>query len=269
MKKTGLSIAGFDPSGGAGVMADVKTFESLGLYGLGVITTLTVQDTKKVYRAESLEPQLVFEQIIRLFEDFQIDVVKIGMLGNESVVRSVCKALKNIGEVPIVLDPVILSSSGHELLDEDGIEFMIDQLLPLATIITPNLMEAERISGISITSRIDMENAARLIQFKGAQTVIIKGGHRKEDADDLLFHKMKMSWYPSQRSQTESVHGSGCVYSSAIAGNYALNNEIEEVVKNAKGYILKAINHSLSLGKGENLIDHGKGFEEVVSFKNG
>ncbi len=248
--KTALTIAGSDSSGGAGIQADLKTFSAHGVYGMSVITAITAQNTQGILGIQDVDPDIIEKQIKAIFDDLPVNSVKIGMVSQIETIQAIYNQLTRYQPKFIVLDPVMISKSGHHLLKPKSIQTLIKFLLPLATIITPNLPEAEVITQKKIHTYQDMEEAAKKIYTMGAKNVFIKGGHRKEDATDILYDGQKFIYFKQQRIDTQNTHGTGCTLSSAIAANLALGFPIEKAVENAKKYITIAINHSLDIGKG-------------------
>ncbi|NPA73338.1 MAG: bifunctional hydroxymethylpyrimidine kinase/phosphomethylpyrimidine kinase [Epsilonproteobacteria bacterium] len=249
MKKV-LSIAGFDPTTGAGVQADVKTILDLGGYPLGVSTSITVQNSKKVYAKEDISPKTVKEQIEAILSDIDVDAVKIGMLGNKENIKHISKSIKDI-KAPIVLDPVMISTSGCRLLDKDAIKVLKKRLLPICDLVTPNIYEASFLSGIEISSLKDMKKAAKRLTKTGAKAVLLKGGHLKgEFAVDILYKDGKFTTFKSKKiDEQKSYHGTGCVLSTAIAFYLAKGFGMKKAVKKAKKYIDKSIKKSFQISK--------------------
>lgn len=255
MKKV-LTIAGSDSSGGAGIQADLKTFSAHGVYGMSVITAVTAQNTQKVIDVQDITPYMIGAQIDAVFEDIGADAVKIGMVSNAESIKIIADKLRRYKPDKIVLDPVMVSKSGYMLLNPDAIESLKNELLPLATVVTPNLPEAEKISKVAIDGFNDMEKSARAIRAMGPKNVLIKGGHLSGDSTDILFDGKNMIYLHAARVDTKNTHGTGCTLSSAIASNLALGMAIEDAVKNAKEYITTAIEHSLNIGKGTGPTNH-------------
>lgn len=255
MKKV-LTIAGSDCSGGAGIQADLKTMTAHKIYGMSVITSLTAQNTTGVYGIMDASPEFVEKQIDCVFEDIRPDAVKIGMVSNKDIIKVIAKKLKEYNASNIVADPVMVSTSGKSLLSPDAMETLINVLLPIGTIITPNIPEAEKISGIHIENAEDMESAAKIIGEKCRVAVLVKGGHSVNDANDLLYDGGKLTWFNTKKVENNNTHGTGCTLSSALACNLALGFSLEESVKNAKNYITDAIGAGLNLGKGSGPLDH-------------
>lgn len=248
--KTALTIAGSDSGGGAGIQADLKTFSAHGVYGMSVITAVTAQNTQGILAIQDIDQEIVEKQMEAIFEDLPVDSVKIGMVSKIETIQAIYNKLSYYQPAFIVLDPVMVSKSGHHLLKEESTNTLIELLLPLSTIITPNLPEAEVITGKKIGTHEDMEAAAKQIYEMGPKNVFIKGGHLKKDATDILYDGKKFTYFKQQRIHTKNTHGTGCTLSSAIASNLALGFSIEKAVKKAKEYITMAIEHSLAIGKG-------------------
>ena len=249
MIPTALSIAGSDPSGGAGIQADLKTFSAHGVYGMSTITALTVQNTQGVSGIQLLPADFVAAQIDALFEDIRIDVIKIGMIANAQIAQAVASSLRNKPKTPIVLDPVMIAKGGHALLEEDAITAVQTQLLPLADILTPNLEEAARLLDTDIaSSRTEMETQGKALLAYGPKAVLMKGGHlESEESPDLLITAQGSQWYDSPRIDTQNTHGTGCTLSSAIAAQLAKGNSYEEAIHHAKAYVHAAIAEADSL----------------------
>lgn len=254
--KTVLSIAGSDPSGGAGIQADLKTIEAHGLYGMSAITALTAQNTCGVRAVQAVSAALLGQQIDCVFEDIRPDAVKIGMLADADAVRIVAERLRAHQAARIVLDPVLLSSSGHALLRQDALQTLVDRLLPLVALVTPNLAEAQALCGFSVCTRDEMERAAQAIACKTAGGVLIKGGHLRGDADDLLWFEGRAHWFHAPRQNSTNTHGTGCTLSSAIACRLAQGKPLPESVAQAKAYLSACIAAGLDLGRGAGPLQH-------------
>ncbi|WP_227765566.1 bifunctional hydroxymethylpyrimidine kinase/phosphomethylpyrimidine kinase [Zhaonella formicivorans] len=255
MKKV-LTIAGSDSSGGAGIQADLKTFSAHGVFGMSVITAVTAQNTQGVWAVQDIEPEIIGKQITAVFEDIQVDAVKIGMVSQENAIKTIAHGLVKFGAKNVVLDPVMISKSGFNLLQPEAKEALIAELLPLAVIATPNIHEAQAITGMEIRNIQEMEEAAEVIFQMGPRNVLVKGGHLDEEAVDVLFDGKEMHHYKSHRIHTKNTHGTGCTLSSAIASNLALGYSVPEAVEKAKQYITIAIEHSLAIGKGVGPTNH-------------
>jgi hydroxymethylpyrimidine/phosphomethylpyrimidine kinase len=250
-----LTIAGFDPSCGAGVGADLKTFAAHGCYGIAAITSLTVQNTQGVETVHNTPASELREQLEILVKDCEIAAVKIGMLGNRGNAAVVAEFLDAHKFAHIVHDPVMKSSSGSELLDAAGIKFVVSELLKRATVITPNLPEAEILTGLTIKDVADMEAAARKIAEMGAHAVIVKGGHM-DKAIDVLFDGMDMHPLGGDKVKLENTHGTGCTFASAITAQLAAGRSLLEATTLAKAYVMKAIEKAYPVGKGRLPVDH-------------
>lgn len=254
--KTVLTIAGSDPSGGAGIQADIKTITVHGLYAMSAVTALTVQNTLGVFAAQPVEPALVARQIDCVFEDIRPDAVKLGMLGNAAVIRAVAERLRFHGAENMVLDPVMVSTSGRRLLDEPAVKLLEQALFPLARLITPNLPEAEALCGCPVRNREEMERAARLLAERTGAAVLLKGGHLAGCADDLLIDRGAVRWFPGERIDNPNTHGTGCTLSAAIACHLARGQSLPESVSQAKAYLTGALKAGLNLGGGNGPLNH-------------
>lgn len=255
--KVALTIAGSDSCGGAGIQADLKTFQALGVFGMSAVTAVTVQNTQKVYAVAEMTPQIVHDQISCLFDDVVIHAVKIGMVSSVAVIEAIADALAKVDRPPIVLDPVMISKSGYALLRSDARQALVNCLFPLAEVVTPNVLEAEVLIGDKITSEADMENAARLICRMGASCTVVKGGHlHGQKATDIMFDGLDCRRLTGERFSTTNTHGTGCTFSSAIAAHRAKGLPFFEAVSASKTYISGAIAHSLDIGKGHGPTHH-------------
>jgi len=255
--KVALTIAGSDSSGGAGIQADLKTFQAHGVFGMSAITAVTVQNTQKVYDIQEMAPRIVHDQIACLFDDSEIHAVKIGMVSSIELIQAIAKALKVAEPPPVVLDPVMISKSGYRLLNQDAQDALVQHLFPLSEVITPNIYEAEALIGETIRTVDEMKAAATKIIKLGADKVVVKGGHLGEDrATDILFDGQEFKALESRRVETKNTHGTGCTFSSAIAANIALGKGFFEAVALAKTYITGAIENSLSIGQGHGPTHH-------------
>ncbi|MEO8422394.1 MAG: bifunctional hydroxymethylpyrimidine kinase/phosphomethylpyrimidine kinase [Actinomycetota bacterium] len=252
-----LSIAGSDSGGGAGIQADLKTFSALGVYGMTAITAITVQNTKGVYGYEALSPQLVEEQIRAVTTDIGVDAAKTGMLANGGIVRAVAAAVEEL-EIPnLVVDPVFVSKHGHLLLAEDAIDEIRSRILPLATLVTPNLPEASGLSSVQVDAKDNMRRAADAILAMGASAVLIKGGHLEAstEAADLFVSGGVEEWLATDRIDTPNTHGTGCTLSSAIVAHLAMGWNLLEAVRAGKAFVTEAIRHGLEIGEGIGPVD--------------
>lgn len=253
--KSVMTIAGSDSSGGAGIQADIKTIAAHGLFATSAITALTAQNTTGVTGVIDTPPQFVVEQIDRIFEDIPPDAVKIGMVSSEAIIRTIAQKLTEYKAERVVVDPVMIATSGSRLLGEGAMRALIDCLLPLGTVITPNLHEAEALCGFAIQSRGDMERAAKVIAGITQGSVLVKGGHLDGDAADLLYDGA-FHWYEAPRVDNPNTHGTGCTLSSAIACNLAVGFSLSESVGRAKEYITGALKAGLDLGRGSGPLNH-------------
>ncbi len=253
-----LTIAGSDCSGGAGIQADIKTITAHKMYAMSVITALTAQNTVGVTGIHDIPDSFVAKQLDAVFSDIRPDAVKIGMVSNAAIIRVIAKKLKEYDAENIVIDPVMISTSGSSLLSIDAAEALVNILLPLGKIITPNLAEAQFLSSVKISSLNEMVRAAEIIseKFCTQGSVLIKGGHLDESADDLLFYNKKPIWFPADKILTKNTHGTGCTLSSSIACFLADGLSEEESVYHAKLYVTGALNADLNLGKGSGPLNH-------------
>lgn len=255
MKKL-LTIAGSDCSGGAGIQADLKTFAAHGVYGMSVITSLTAQNTMGVSDVVDLSPEFVGKQLDAVFADIYPDAVKIGMVSNEDIIKVIAKKLREYGAKNIVIDPVMVATSGSVLMDSKANNTLINELLPLADIITPNMQEASVLSGIEVNNKEDMERAANIIGKFIDGTILVKGGHLERSADDLLLIDGKTNWIEGKRIENSNTHGTGCTLSSAIAVNLAKGMNVKSSFIKAKKYLTGAIEDGLDLGEGRGPLNH-------------
>jgi len=255
--RTALTIAGSDSSGGAGVQADLKTFQAHGVFGMTAITAVTVQNTQKVYGIQEIAPNIVKGQILCLFDDIAIDAVKIGMVSDVALIEAIAEALQQVERPPVVLDPVMVSKSGYALLKKEAQQALVTHLFPLADVVTPNIFEAERLAGHGIDALDEMHTAAREILALGARRVVVKGGHLGDArATDVLYDGRTFRELTGPRFDTPNTHGTGCTFSSAIAANLALGHPFFEAVDKAKTYISGAIRNALPIGRGHGPTHH-------------
>ena len=259
-----LTIAGSDSSGGAGIQADLKTFAALGVYGMSAIAALTSQNTRGVNGIVEVDPDFVSSQIRSVVLDIGVDAVKTGMLSNAAVISRVSSDLKELKLEKVVVDPVMAAKSGDSLLKADAIEALVSQLFPIVLIITPNLQEAEVLSGVRIECAEDMKRAAVKLKGFGPKYVIVKGGHLPGSPTDLLWDGRNFREYAGVRYQTPHTHGTGCTFASAIAAFLARGSSVEDAVGKAKTYITGAIARGLPLGLGHGPVHH---FYEFYLFK--
>ena len=254
--KVALTIAGSDCSGGAGIQADLKTMTTNGVFAESVITALTAQNTTGVFGVFESSPEFVTQQLDAVFTDIYPDAVKIGMVSSAPIIKAIAEGLKKYEAKNIVIDPVMVSTSGSKLLQDDAISTLEEVLFPLATLLTPNIPEAEILSDIKINSAEDMTNAAEIIGKKYNAAVLLKGGHSINDANDLLYSDGEFKWFSGKRIDNPNTHGTGCTLSSAIASNLAKGMDLDEAVKSAKAYISGALAAMLDLGKGSGPMNH-------------
>ena len=255
-----LTIAGSDPSGGAGVQADLKTFHQFAVYGEAIITLLTVQNTVRVSRVECLAPELISEQIAAVLEDVPPGAAKTGALGNAAIIEAVAASWK-ANSVPLIVDPVMISKHGASLIAEEAREALVKQLLPLAALVTPNLHEAEALAGFKVETIDDMKRAAERILAFGCKAVLVKGGHLSGSATDVLLADGKLVVLEAARTDTVHTHGTGCTYSAAIAALVAGGATLQEAVVRAKRFIARAIATNPGLGHGSGPVNHFAGIE--------
>lgn len=255
--KTALTIAGSDSSGGAGIQADIKTMIANGVYAMSAITALTAQNTTGVTGIMEVTPEFLEEQLDNIFTDIRPDAVKIGMVSSGSLIRAIAGKLTQYQAENIVVDPVMVATSGAKLISGEAVQALKEYLLPMAAVLTPNVPEAEVLAGIPVKSEEDMETAAKIISETYHCAVLLKGGHQLNDANDLLFRNGTAKWFRGKRIDNPNTHGTGCTLSSAIASNLAKGFTLEESVERAKDYISGALGAMLDLGKGSGPMDHG------------
>ena len=249
MKKV-LSIAGSDCSGGAGIQADLKTFSAHGVFGMSVIVSVVAENTDRVIGIWDVSPDMIGKQIDAVFEDIGVDAVKVGMLSTPDGMEAVAEKLKYYRPANIVVDPVMYAKNGCPLMESAAAKTLIGTVIPLADVLTPNIPEAEKITGSRISSIADMEKAAKAIHTMGCRAVVVKGGHALGNAVDVLFDGKEICRFDTARIRTKNTHGTGCTFSSAVASQLAKGANLQEAVQKAKGYVTMAIEHSLDIGKG-------------------
>ena len=254
--RTALTIAGSDSGGGAGIQADIKTMTAHGVFAMSAVTALTAQNTTGVTGIMEVTPEFLAEQLDAIFTDIFPDAVKTGMVSSAALIEVIAAKLKEYGARNIVVDPVMVATSGAKLISEDAIGTLKTALFPLATVITPNIPELEVLSGMSVSSGEDMENAARIVYDLFGCSVLAKGGHRVNDANDLLFDGQNAVWIPGRRINNPNTHGTGCTLSSAIASNLAKGCDLKTAVTLAKAYLSGALAAMLDLGKGSGPMNH-------------
>lgn len=255
--KTALTIAGSDSSGGAGIQADIKTMMANGVYAMSAITALTAQNTMGVTDIMEVTPKFLEAQLDAVFTDIFPDAVKIGMVSASPLILKIAEKLKGYGAKNIVVDPVMVATSGSKLISDEAIATLKENLFPLATVLTPNIPEAEVLAGMEVKAEADMIAAAKRISDAWHCAVLLKGGHQLNDANDLLYHDGNYRWFYGRRIDNPNTHGTGCTLSSAIASNLAKGCDLEESVERAKAYISGALEAMLDLGKGSGPMNHG------------
>ena len=259
---TALTIAGSDSSGGAGIQADLKTMTAHHVYGMSCITALTAQNTTGVTAIMDVTPDFLAAQLDAVFTDIRPDSVKIGMVSSAELIRTIAQKLREYRAERIVVDPVMVATSGARLINEDAVQTLKEELIPLATVITPNIPEAEVLSGLSISSEEDMLSAGRRICESFGVSVLMKGGHHINDANDLLIEpedqtgSTRETWFRGERIENPNTHGTGCTLSSAIASHLAMGEELKSAIRGAKNYLTGALAAGLNLGKGCGPMDH-------------
>ena len=252
-----LTIAGSDSGGGAGIQADIKAMSANGVFAMSAITAVTAQNTEEVTDVFELPLSIIAAQIDAVFDDFDVAAVKTGMLSSAEIVKIVAKLLKPQNVTNLVVDPVMIAKSGHRLLKPDAVEALMHELIPLALVVTPNIHEAQQLSGIEIKTLNDARRAAKIIHRLGCRHVLIKGGHLLEDrATDLLYDGRFFELFKSEFIDTPHTHGTGCTFASAIAAHLALGKPLTQAVTAAKAYLTEAIRHGLSIGHGKGPTNH-------------
>ena len=253
---TALTIAGSDSCGGAGIQADIKTMTAHGVYAMSAITALTAQNTTGVSDIMEVTPDFLGKQLDCVFEDIMPDAIKTGMVASGELIKVIAEKIKCYHGKNLVVDPVMVATSGSKLISDDAIGTLKNELLPLATVITPNIPEAEVLSGMTIKSQEDMITAAKKINEALGCAVLCKGGHQINDANDLLYREGEAVWFNGKRIDNPNTHGTGCTLSSAIASNLAKGESLDEAVRHAKNYISGALGAMLDLGKGSGPMNH-------------
>lgn len=256
MMRTALSIAGSDSSGGAGIQADIKTMTANGVYAMTAITALTAQNTTGVTGITEVTPEFLAQQLDSIFTDIRPDAVKIGMVSSSALIHVIAEKLKEYKAENIVVDPVMVATSGSKLISDDAIETLKTCLMPLSSILTPNIPEAEVLAEMKVETEEEMILAAKKISETFHCAVLCKGGHQLNDANDLLYRDGEYKWFHGKRIQNPNTHGTGCTLSSAIASNLAKGYSMDESVKRAKDYISEALEAMLDLGKGSGPMKH-------------
>ncbi len=262
--RSALTIAGSDPSGGAGIQADLKTYAALGVYGMAAITALTAQNTVGVIAVHSVPPDFVALQVDTVVTDIRPDAVKTGMLASADIVRVVAGKMREHNIENLVVDPVMVAKSGDSLLAEEAVRAVREDLLPLATVVTPNLPEAAALLGRPVATLDEMRDAARSLHALGAANVVVKGGHLESDTVvDMLFDGQTLHEFSSPRVITRNIHGTGCTFASAIAAYLALGEPVADAVGKAKAYLTAALQHAYDTGKGHGSVNHMWGQKEA------
>ena len=254
--KTALTIAGSDCSGGAGIQADLKTMTMNGVYAMSAITALTAQNTTGVRAIQESTPDFLKQQIDAVFGDIYPDAVKIGMVASSELIRVIADRLKYYDAKNVVIDPVMVASAGSSLMKQNAVQTLITELLPISTLVTPNIPEAQVLSGMTIENKEDMITAAKQIGDNYHCAVLLKGGHSINDANDLLYADRELMWFEGKRIDNPNTHGTGCTLSSAIASNLAKGYTLSESVQRAKDYISGALAAMLDLGQGSGPMNH-------------
>ena len=257
MMKTALTIAGSDSSGGAGIQADIKTMMANGVYAMSAITALTAQNTTGLTAILNVTPEFLAQELDAVFTDIYPDAVKIGMVSESELIRTIAARLKQYGAKNIVVDPVMVATSGAKLICDEAVDILKTELFPLASVLTPNIPETEVLTGRLVRSAEDMVEAARQIAETYHCAVLVKGGHKLNDANDLLYTDGSYRWFKGKRIDNPNTHGTGCTLSSAIASNLAKGLSMEVSVERAKEYISGALSAMLNLGQGSGPMDHG------------
>ncbi len=255
MKKL-LTIAGSDSCGGAGIQADLKTFSAIGVFGMSVVTAVTAQNSQGVFAVEDISPDMIKKQIEVIFDDISVDGVKIGMVSKVETIKTIAKTLNKYSVENLVMDPVMISKSGFHLLRPEAEKALIEYLLPITMMATPNLAEAEVITGLKVTTPKEMEKAAKEIHKMGPEYVLVTGGHLETEAMDVLYDGTDFTYYKSTKIITENTHGTGCTLSSAIAAYLGKGFSVTRAVSKAKDYITAAIKKSFPVGEGVGPVHH-------------
>jgi hydroxymethylpyrimidine/phosphomethylpyrimidine kinase len=251
-----LTVAGSDSGGGAGIQADLKTFSAFQVFGMSVLTAVTAQNSVGVTGVYDLPPEFVAQQLDAVLDDFGADAVKVGMLSTAAIIRTVAGRLKTQGQTPIVLDPVMIAKSGDPLLQPDARAALIEAMLPVATVVTPNLHEAAVLAGLPVTTEADMQEAARRIHARGPRHVLVKGGHLEDSATDILYDGRAFTRFPAPRLASANTHGTGCTLSAAIAAGLAHGRPLVTAIGEAKAYVTAAIREGFQVGHGVGALRH-------------
>ena len=269
MMKTALTIAGSDSSGGAGIQADIKTMTMHGVYAMSAITAMTAQNTTGVRAIQESPPEFLRQQLDAVFEDIRPDAIKIGMVSSSELIRVIAHRLRFYDAGNVVVDPVMVATAGSSLIRQEAVQILIRELLPMASLVTPNIPEAQVLSGLTIRDRDDMIAAAKKIGDDCRCAVLLKGGHSLNDANDLLYANGKVRWFDGKRIDNPNTHGTGCTLSSAITANLALGYNLTESIHRAKEYLSGALSAMLNLGKGSGPLDHMYGRQDLNCVRSG
>jgi hydroxymethylpyrimidine/phosphomethylpyrimidine kinase len=256
MRQVLMSIAGSDSCAGAGIQADIKTFAAHGFYGVSVVTAVTAQNTKEVCHVLEIPPESIIHQMEAIFSDIPVHGVKIGMLPSTAAIHAVCGQLRRLRPTHVVLDPVMTATSGTPLLPAQAMGTLLEELFPLCRLVTPNIPEAQRITGRNIRSIRDMETTARLIHGRGARAVLVKAGHAPFGPTDVLFDGKKIHRFEGRHIPNANVHGTGCALSSAITAHLALGASLRQAVAEAKSYVIACMERAMAIGRGAAVLDH-------------
>lgn len=260
-----LTIAGSDSGGGAGVQADLKTFAALGAFGTSAITAITAQNTREVRTALHLPPELVVGQIMAVVDDMRPRAAKTGMLANEGIILAISETLRGLQDIPLVIDPVAFTSTGYPLLELEAMGSLKSELIPLATLLTPNLREASALAGLdAISNDDDMVRSAEAILKLGAGAVLVKGGHRSDTADDLYMDGSSQHWFRAERVDTDHTHGTGCSLSAGIAAGLARGLPMLDAISNAKAFVRRGLEAGYLVGEGRSPINHFHAYQQVI-----
>jgi len=251
-----LTIAGSDSGGGAGIQADLKTFSAFRVFGMSVLTAVTAQNSVGVSGVHNLPPEFVARQIDAVLDDFGADAVKLGMLSTAPIIEAVAARLASHGQAHVVLDPVMIAKSGDALLQPDARAALVERVLPLAEVVTPNLHEASALADMPVTTETEMEEAARRIHARGPRHVLVKGGHLEGSATDILWDGRAFTRFPGPRLDSNNTHGTGCTLSAAIAAGLALGRSLPEAIRHAKAYVTAAIREGFAAGRGVGVLRH-------------
>ncbi len=251
-----MTIAGSDSGGGAGIQADLKTFAAFGVYGTSVVTAVTAQNTVAVTGVHEVPVEMIAAQVQAVMTDLGADAVKTGMLSSSAIIKTVAAEMRRLGVTRLVVDPVMVAKSGDRLLREEAVDALRSTLLPLAAVVTPNVPEAETLTGIEVRSGEDARRAARRILDMGARSVVVKGGHLPGDPVDLYYDGSRFLELPGKRVDTASTHGTGCTFASAIAAGLALGHDLVDAVAGAKEYVTEAMSRAFPMGQGHGPLNH-------------